>query len=196
MTRRHLRCFTLIELLVVVIIIAVMAGVAVPAYSRLAAKTRFDSVVSEVQDLFGYAREQAVSKDTVVTLTYDAQGEVFMVNAVPSVPMLDLPTSEIGEMRNGTTSNNATIQSSVTRMVQLPVGYVVNFKTEGDMSDSSRAGGQQLGTGINAVHFHGDGTSDGAELMLMSRDGDTDLKLSPATGRLKLVDPNGGRPPN
>jgi len=193
MIRRASRGFTLIELLVVVIIMAVMAGVAVPAYSRLAAKTRFDSIVSDVQDLFGYAREQAVSKDTIVTVTYNAQGEAFTVTPAGNIPPTDLPTVE-SNSANAQAGNSQqahpTNQGAPARVVQLPPGYSVGFTAEADSSDPVPSDAPQLGTGANTVRFHGDGTSDGADVTLTCRDGDAVLKLSPATGRLTLVDPN------
>jgi prepilin-type N-terminal cleavage/methylation domain-containing protein len=190
MTRQPSRGFTLIELLVVIIIMAVMAGVAVPAYSRLAATTRFDGVVTDVQDLFAYAREQAVSKDTIVTVTYSAQADAFVVTSVSTGPTTDLPAAETGGAK-GETANLSMSAGAPMRTVQLPPGYSVNFSAEADMTDPSQSIGQNPGASPNSARFHGDGTSDVADLKLASIDGTIALHLSPATGRLKPVDAGG-----
>src|ERR1700722_9662317 len=98
------KAFTLIEILIVIVIIAVMAAVVVPAYLRFLGHAKFRSKVREVQDLFAYAREQAVSLDSPVTLSYSAQSESFTVTLPTPPAQTDQPValsgSEAGENAN------------------------------------------------------------------------------------------------
>jgi prepilin-type N-terminal cleavage/methylation domain-containing protein len=180
------RGFTLIELLVVIIIIAVVSSILVPNYTRMSAKMQFDGTASEVEDLFSYAHEQAITSDTTVSLSYDAQREVFTVTSMPVPAAKDLPVA----MTNN--ENHQSNQPVPTRMVALNSTYGVRqFSIGSGNGLTGQSGGSMLQGGAGpTVHFHGDGTCDGAELILFSRhDGYTaDLRIMPANGRLVRAD--------
>jgi len=182
MTRR--RGFTLIEMIVVVIIVAVMASVLVPAYSKFYARQRFDSSVQDVQGAFAYARELSLQLDAPVTLNFDPQSETFAVDGSQLAPPVDQPSNF-----PDVTSNNATL--SQTHVVPLDPGVrIVGFSTTDDSLDSvsgpnaqPTAGG---GRGATSVHFRPDGTSDGAELTVVDpvNGYSVHLTLQPATSRM------------
>lgn len=59
---------TLIELLVVVVITAILAAVALPAFSTMMSKRRIEGVANELSADLQFARTQAVADNTNVTL--------------------------------------------------------------------------------------------------------------------------------
>lgn len=60
--------FTLIELMVVVALIAVVAGIAVPNFSRLIESNRVVSTTNSVVGLINFARSEAVRRGQAVTV--------------------------------------------------------------------------------------------------------------------------------
>jgi prepilin-type N-terminal cleavage/methylation domain-containing protein len=181
-----MRAFTLIEILVVVIIIAVMAGVVVPAYSRMSTKIKFDGVVGDVKDILRYARAQAVERDTTVTVSYDPQSGTFAARALPTLPATDLPVALSSEAN--VDSDPSPLAAEAPRTVSLDRGYSVG-------SFSLDTGNANPGsTGQRAIRFRGDGTSDAAEITLIATSGDAAvLRLMPATGSVVVKDPNAER---
>ncbi len=182
--RRCVPGFTLIELLVVIIIIAVVAGILVPSYGKLQAHMAFDGVVADIQDIFAFAREQAISRDTTVTVSYDPQSEMFLAAAMPPPPSSDLPAAMATDM------NSQQIPTELDRAIHLGSDYMIRAFTIGSNSTGS-AGGSNSRT----LRFRSDGTCDGAQLTVVSRDGYVaNMVVMPATGQLVRVEDAGGRP--
>lgn len=61
--------FTLIELMVTIVLIALLAGLALPNFSLLVRKNRVQSLSEEFYGLLQYARTEAVTRGQGVTLT-------------------------------------------------------------------------------------------------------------------------------
>jgi prepilin-type N-terminal cleavage/methylation domain-containing protein len=182
--------FTLIEMLVVIIIIAVVAGVLVPNYTRMAAKANFDGTVAEVEALFAYAHEEAILRDTTVALSYDAQREQFSVSSAPIPPSTDLPAVMMSP------DSRQSLQPVPPQTVELSMQYAVgDFAIGSGNGNTEQSGGGNM-RGINGptIRFRGDGACDGAEVVLISRDGySADLKVMPANGRIVRDDNGNGR---
>jgi prepilin-type N-terminal cleavage/methylation domain-containing protein len=186
---RQNRAFTLIELLVVILLIAVMASVVVPSYSRFLAKSRFEGTTRDIQDLFAYAREKAITQDTTATLTYDPQSETFTVMVTPPPPQTDQPVALT------TGDNQEAAMGAVQeppRTVQLnPQFSIAQFASSENGSGSGAPNGGQ--GNFTEIHFRGDGTSDGAEIALVSETGySAKMILWPSTSRLTLEDDTAG----
>lgn len=173
-TRRMPGAFTLIELLVVILIIAVMSAVVIPAFAGYLEKSRFDAEIRRLQDYFALAREKAVKCDTNVALHFDHGIHQFSIAVDPLPPATDMPTAML-------TGGGADVSpNQETAPYRLGDDYQVE-----DFSVSS--GNGPAGTTQTDVRFHGDGTSDGADLEVVSRQGYTaHLTLSPMNGRLAL----------
>lgn len=176
--------FTLIEMVVVIIIAAVMAAVVVPAYNHFYIRQRFDSSLQDVEAVFAYAKELAISQDAPVTLMFDPQRETFTVNASSQKPPIDQP-SAFPDVQ----SNNETL--SQTHVVPLENGIrITGFSTTDDSLDSVSGPNAQPvaggGRGATSVHFRPDGTSDGATLTVIDpiNNYSAHLTLQPGTARL------------
>lgn len=183
------RAFTLIELMVVIVMIAVMAGTIVPAYNRFYAKSQFENSVRQVQDIFAWAREQAITRDTTVTVTYDAQRHAFTAQTAPGQPQSDLPVALASTINSdGTAAQPGESQRSAPvnpeiNITTFSVGTNPNSSQTPNDATPSRSSGNQL-------HFLSDGTVESANLEMMNADGyGAAFQLWPATGRLVRTDP-------
>ena len=159
------RGFTLIEVLVVIIIIAVMGAVVTPRYARYLEKVRFEGQVREVVDLFAFAREKAVDTDSVVTLSFDQQLSTFRVKGNAPPPSSDLP-----EALNSSTQNSPERGTQIDAGLQLSELYqVANFQ----IGNTAQRGEGDHGNGSSEIHFRGDGTVEGAQVVVTSTTGDS-----------------------
>jgi len=185
MNSHRRRAFTLIELMVVILMIAVMAGVIVPAYNHFFAKAQFEQAARQVQDIFSFAREQAIIHNTTVTVTYDAGNHAFTAQVAPSQPQTDLPVA----LANTVNPDGTSAQSGETqKAAQLnPDVNVTAFSVSNNPAQTSASAAPGGG---NQLHFLPDGTVEGATLGLVSASGySADYQLWPATGRLTRMDP-------
>jgi len=62
--------FTLVELMIVIAILAVIATLAAPSFTRMMAKKRVEGIASELVTDLQYARSEAVQRNTTVRVTF------------------------------------------------------------------------------------------------------------------------------
>jgi prepilin-type N-terminal cleavage/methylation domain-containing protein len=180
------RAFTLIELLIVIIIIAVMAAVVIPSYVRYLSHVRFQGKVREVQDIFGYAREQAVTLDTTVTLHFDQQSESFSAEVTPPPKSSDEPSSFTSNDNTGGAMAQTTPDR---RVVQLDSSQSVRqFSISGTLPGTSSSNTTPTpASSPSDLHFLSDGTVEGMTMTLSSATGaSADFTLWPSTARLTM----------
>ena len=67
---RYSPAFTLIELTVIIALMAVLASVLTPAYSRSYQHSRFMGTVNDIADLLADARDRAIANDAEVRVTF------------------------------------------------------------------------------------------------------------------------------
>lgn len=173
------RAFTLIEILVIIIIIAVMASVAVPAYNRLFVRQRFWSTVDDIQSFFAQARSMAMDLDTTVTVTFDASSQSFVaVTSQPGAATADSPVAL--QSADTRAQENATAAGDRTVLQLSPEFLVPTFHSGGE----AQAPGLPPHNPME-VAFQGDGTADGLDMEVVSQSGyRAGLILLPATGRM------------
>lgn len=175
------RGFTLIELLVIILIIAVVGSIVVPAYATFWARARFDTILRETRDLFRYAREQAVQGDTMATVAFDPRNQTLLVTVLPAPPLADQPVA----LMNGDPQNpNLPPPPSAPRGLEIGGEFAVaGFQVNPGASSTltmSRDNATEL-------HFRGDGTCEGAQIILMSSYGyKATLVVWPGTGRVTI----------
>lgn len=71
---KHPYGFTAVELMVALAIAAILAAVAVPSFTDMQARRRLEGAANELSADLQYARSEAVSRQTNVTLTTTATG--------------------------------------------------------------------------------------------------------------------------
>ncbi len=160
----------------VVLIIAIVAGILVPAYNRFYAHYRFGNMVEKVETIMEWTHRKAIQLDAPLTLQFNGQQEVFEVQLPAPLPAQDEPVA--------LQASDAQAQQSVevTRTLHISGNYkVMNFQLDGSPSNS----------GLISLTFHGDGTATGATFQIVSKTGETEtLSLSPTTGEVRVEQNN------
>jgi prepilin-type N-terminal cleavage/methylation domain-containing protein len=165
--------FTLIEMIVLIMIMAILSGIAVPAYSRFHARMQFDKNVQDVITLLSWARDTAQQLGGECVVELDRQTNIFVATPEQPAQITDQPADMV--------QTDQAAQQLYPRQVMLPetitVAEFVQFGTQSDYN----SGGQ------SRLRFHADGTCDGVGLTLAGINGHTaTIEVSPMTGRIAL----------
>lgn len=178
---RRARGFTLIEMIVLIVIIAIVSSIAVPAYHRLYARSKFDSAVENVSDLLAWAHDRAVQSGGRTVVRFDAQSGTLA--AVAESPPAS--ASEPAALERSTES----AAQQMDRSTSLPEDVVIReFQV---MSATPNPTGQQQVSG--EIAFAADGSADGAQIGMLSADGYAALlEVVPTTGRVVVTDATQG----
>ena len=147
---RTRRGFTLIELIVVITIIAVMTSVVTPAYFRYWDKSKFESAATTLVEALSFARDCAIQNDVSTRVLFTSSDQRVHVSCPAPLSRNDGPVAD---------------QSSSASAGAEDRDFILY--DEFAISDFRSASGRNR----NEFRFNGDGTSDGAEIMLISSKG-------------------------
>ena len=125
--------FTLIEILVSLLIIAVMAAVAAPAFLREPAPPDMDDAQARMEALFRMARDSAVRSATPVTVVLDSLSGLVWFDARTRLAA-DLPVTQDAPDTNGQRPSGVNADGSI------------RLRTQGTFG-----GGSTLGAGLAGV---------------------------------------------
>ncbi len=173
--------FTLIELVVVIIIMAVLSAVAVPSYSRLRERSRFDRSVQDVITLYRWARDAAVESGLETTVRFDAQTATFMGSAEQPQVLADMPTVMIEQ------------QEQQGQQIPRPPRVhelgddlaVVDFQTYRPEDTVASTGAEAAST----IRYRPDGSCDGGRFRLIAASGYRALiEIAAATGKPSIIE--------
>ena len=178
--RTPLHAFTLIELIVVIIIMAVLSAVAVPSYTRLYARAKFDGSVQEVVSIFRWARETAVETGLDTTVRFDPQAAIFIASAQHPEPTTDAPTVVVEQQEEQTS------QAFVPRTYEIGEDIAVSdFQSYRQSLGAASTDSAEAST----VRYRHDGSCDGARFLLSSSGGHRAmLEIAAATGKPSIIE--------
>ncbi|WP_067522868.1 GspH/FimT family pseudopilin [Endozoicomonas ascidiicola] len=63
--------FTLVELLITLAVFSIVASIAYPSFTQSIANNRVRNQAQEIQSILSFARSEAITRDTIVTITPD-----------------------------------------------------------------------------------------------------------------------------
>ena len=153
--------FTLIEIMIVVGIIGLMAAMGAPSISKALQKEGMRKAVSDVEDVFFSAREQAIVNNKKVAVIFYPRENRFGVEG----------SATDGTADGGTVVN---VHSGKTLVASLPAGIQFAmldiFRQDYVQSDWAR------------IFFNPDGTSDEAVIVLIYKGRTEKITLEYATG--------------
>ena len=160
--------FTLIEIMIVVAIIGLIAAMGLPAINKALQKEGMRKAVSDVEDVFFSAREQAIVGNKKVAVVFYPRERRFGVEG----------TASSGNPADASTVVN--VHSGKTLVASLPDG--VDFA----MLDIYRQ--DYVQSEWAKIFFNPDGTSDEAVIVLISKGKTEKITLEYATGLPEISD--------
>ncbi len=174
------RGFTLIEMVVIITLLAVVAGIVVPSYTRFWHHTRFMGAVNDIADLLADARERAITKDTSSTITYFGGTQTFKLEVTPPTQNTDIPKS-MQNPEQGDPQSTGGIRGYQLREDTIIQEFSVGGKG-GQGAPTALSGNQ-----AQSLHFREDGANDGGRITLVNDKGfGAMIRILPATGQIVI----------
>lgn len=151
------RGFTLIELMVIIALVAIMAGIAVPSFTRFVNNNRVTTQADEIHRFLQYARGEAVvqRREQTVTLVRNSTLERLalehrVLETAPRLRFGDTFASNentISFLANGTTDKNTEHKilvcpeepSDTVRIIEIARSGRVSLKTLKDLKPEERS---------------------------------------------------------
>ena len=112
--------FTLIEMVLVVFFITVLAGVALPHFSRSWARLQLQNAAYELSYMMRFAQSLAISKGIPVRLTFTQDAHAYTLNRAPGI-----------SQENGESVSSQSLSGRWGRSVSIPADIEVDASPEG-----------------------------------------------------------------
>lgn len=152
------RGFTLIELMIVLALLAIVAFIAVPNFTDFIERNRIQTQAQELQAFLLYARGEAVSRNTSITVTLDEDdddlwvakrnsGEVIrQLTQNPALVQIDANADEVRFRSNGTATAASFV---VCKDDDTERGFSLEIQVSGAIT-LSKAGKSVDGSDLNS----------------------------------------------
>jgi prepilin-type N-terminal cleavage/methylation domain-containing protein len=185
--------FTLVEVLLATVLLLLLLGAAVFSFSSLEQGVRLEEGASQFESLLRLARAHAASSGREVRVVFDESPNPdtsFVLDKVRAVWEPD-PLGQPGVMEDLPQASG--LLEGLNRLVQVANARPLDLGSPVAARDPGRAGGQDSGDEWPElpppIRFYADGSSDSAEIVLVSRD-ELDrrrvwLRLMGVTGAIK-----------
>ena len=152
------RGFTLIELMIVLALLAIVAFIAVPNFTDFIERNRIQTQAQELQAFLLYARGEAVSRNTSITVTLDEDdddlwvakrnsGEIIrQLTQNPELVQIDSNVDEVRFRSNGTATAASFV---VCKDDETERGFSLEIQISGAIT-LSKAGKNADGNDLNS----------------------------------------------
>jgi prepilin-type N-terminal cleavage/methylation domain-containing protein len=174
--RSSARGFTVTELLVVMVIMALLAGLAVPSFARSLQSERLRTGARTVVSMVQLARTRAITRHTFTRLRIDYDEGLLTIEEL-SQP--DVMSGRAGSMASAESRQPTWVEQrdSLGRPRSLPGGVRLTY------AGGDPTAGAGSATRADALTFRPDGSTDDAMLMLQGYQGE---RLGVAVQRARL----------
>lgn len=125
---RHRRGFTLIEMIIVIALVSILLALAVPSFTGMLAKKRFQGVAEELGTDLQYARSEAVQRNAVVGIVFGTG--CYAIYVVGTTGATNCTTLGTGAVALKTVQLSATSGSTVSLSFTPTVGGNVSIQFE------------------------------------------------------------------
>ncbi len=173
---RGLHAFTLVELMVVLVIIAVLSGVMVGEMRGTFEDALLRSNARKLVDVCDAASNRAIAVHQAQVLRIDPKTGRFVVRSKGTALSGEEESAGAPEIPLAT----GELDSRVTLEIRHPQRQEIDEAAEDDRRQE-----------LDAITFFPDGSAEAREFLFRDRAGvELVMRLSPATGRLRIMEPN------
>lgn len=188
--RRVERGFTLTELLLSVVILLMLVGAAVFSFSSLQRDAQLDEGIVRIETLIRLARAHAANSGRQVQVVFTPQEEAASTGNVVQVVWEPEPLAKPGEFVVLPQASSAADSVNELVLIETPKQPEPEDGQSVNPTEVMPAGEALEPTTPTAISFYPDGSSDAAEIIVTSRNGEdlrrVSLQLMGTTGSMHV----------